>query len=202
MRRNCTFACLMVLAVSSHCLGQDHAPGASIVASFRFYSNIGGECIAAVTQFQARTTGEPRERLTITCKGRKIALFETDGKLVDWRVNFPSGDRLFARWERGTGAELTVFKMSDANPLGNPIFDKWEVYAPEQIDYPDVVLVYSGVRFVGAFKIPTQTDLYRWDGKEYKLETSWKWDERMRYEDRYCILDAKLLNCPATQKSR
>jgi hypothetical protein len=202
MRRNCILACLMVLAASNYCPGQDHAPGVSTVASFRFYSNGVGECVAAVTKFQIQATDEPREKLAITCKGKKIASFETGGNLVDWKVNYPEGDRLFARWERGTGGELTVFKISTANPPAKPIFDKWEVYVPELIDYPDVVLVYSGVRFVGALKTPTQTDVYSWDGNEYKLEESWKWDERMRYEDRFCILDAKLLNCPATLKRR
>jgi hypothetical protein len=202
MRRNGALACLLFLAVSVCGLGQDQAQRPSVIASLRFDSDAIGECLAAVTAFRIRATGEPRERLTITCQGKQITRFETGGNLVDWKADNVHGDRLFARWERGTGGELTVFRITTLNSASKPIFEKGEVYVPEIVDSPDVVLVYSGVRFVGALKTPTQTDVYRWDGNQYNLEKSWIWDERMRYEDRFCVLDAISLNCPATPKKR
>ena len=137
MRRSCSLACLVLLAASTCGRGQGPARGASVVASLRFDSDGIGKCLAAITQFQIQATGEPRERLTITCEGKQIAAFETGGTLVDWKVHYPDGNRLFARWERGTGAELTVFKMTKQNSAAKPIFDRWEVYAPEVFDFPE-----------------------------------------------------------------
>jgi hypothetical protein len=133
--------------------------------------------------------------------GKQIAKFDTSGRFFDWRIHYPDGNRLFARWERGTGGELTVFNVTPNSPA-KPIFDKWEVYIPDMLDAPDVVLVYSGVRFVGSLKTPTLTDVYEWDGNRYELRNSWKWDERMRYEDRFCVFDVKSLNCPASSTTR
>lgn len=197
MRGNAVVACLLLLATPLCSSGQNEAQPPTVIASLRFESDGTGECLATVSQYQAQDTGEPRERLTITCMEKQIARFDTSGVLVDWAIHYPDGNRLFARWERGTGGELTVFKITPNSPA-KPIFDKWEVYIPDMLYVPDVVLVYSGVRFVGALKTPTQTDVYEWHGTQYELRNSWKWDEKMRYEDRFCVLDAKSLNCPAT----
>ena len=71
---------------------------------------------------------------------------------------------------------MTVFEAHKTRH--KPLFDKWEVYIPDMLYAPDVVLVYSGVRFVGSLKTPTLTDVYEWDGNQYELKNDWKWDER------------------------
>jgi hypothetical protein len=197
MRGNAALACLLLLAAPFCCPGQNKAQHPSVIASLRFQSEGAGKCLATVTQYQVQDTGEPRQRLMITCMGKQVARFDTSGFLVDWAIHYPDGNRLFARWERGTGGELTVFKITPSSPA-KPIFDKWEAYIPDMLYVPDVVLVYRGLRMVGALKTPTQTDVYEWDGSQYELRNSWKWNEKMRYEDRFCVLDTRSLNCPAT----
>jgi len=178
-------------------VGQDHTRPTSTIASLRFDSDKAGACFATVTGFYVQATGEPRQRLTIACEGKQLAQFETPGAFIEWAFHRLDGNRLFVSWERGTGGELTVFKIPPNAPA-KPIFDKWETYVPEGLWEPDVILVYTGTRFFGPVKTPTKPDVYVWNGNEYKLDSSWNWSTNMRWQDRFCILDAKLLNCPAT----
>lgn len=103
--------------------------------------------------------------------------------------------------EGGSYVHFTVFKINSRLLTASTVFDELLEGAPDVINAPDVLLVQHGKRFPEgqATWLPTSTDVYRWTGEKYELSSRWKWGVGMRFQDRFCVLAAKSLSCPATE---
>ena len=136
----------------------------------------------------------------ISCRGKRILSYPTQDALVDLFLNYPHDDRVFARWEGGSHVRFTVFRVNGNPSVGTVVFDRQLEGTPDVVNTPDVLLVHSGKRWLSGqvASLPTSTDVYRWTDGQYVLTESWKWEEAMRYEDRFCVLDVKMLSCPVT----
>lgn len=187
---------IIFLALISATSGQAQRAGTEL-ASLRFSLGNGAGCRAAVRDLSSPV---PRRQLTITCEGRLVLSYTTDDDLVDISRDSAAGDRIIARWEGGSHFRMTVFQIGVANLsiTGQKVFDESLDFAPDFLVAPDDLLVYRNKRFIGSEIIPSRTDVYHWTGDHYVLAGSWKWNEDMRYEDRFCVLDPQKLSCPAT----
>jgi hypothetical protein len=170
------------------------------IASLVFNAGIAGDCLVNVSAAKERPSEPPNQVLAISCQGKQILRYATQDALIDLSLNYPHDDRVFARWEGGSHVRLTVFRVAEHQAVGSVVFDKQLEGAPDVINTPDALLVHKGKRWIDgqAFSLPTSTDVYRWVGDKYVLNESWKWNENMRFEERFCILDTKNLSCPVT----
>jgi hypothetical protein len=160
-------------------------------------------CTVVVRNLALDPKSEPHEALSIVCDGKQLLRYETDDDLIDIFLNYPHTDRVFARWQGGSHVRMTVFKVDAKRSQATTVFDEQLEDAPEVINVPDVLLIERGKRFPEgqAASIPTSTDVYNWTGEKYELSSTWKWDPEMRFDDRFCMLDAKELSCPVAQIS-
>lgn len=175
---------------------QASRPKTAPIASLQFTVQNGERCEAAV-----REVASPSEhrQFTVFCDSKLVFSYLTPDHLLDISRDSFYGNRLFTRWEGTTLVHLVVFRL-EVNQVSSKVqvaFDQSGEFFSD-VPSPDVVLVYKDKRFAGADIIPTRTDVYAWDGSNYELKSSWKWNEEMRYEDRFCVLDPKRLSCPAT----
>ena len=194
-----TLSPLLVLGmVSTIALAQRNPQPNSQLAMLRFETDTGQECQVNVDEITPQT---PRRHLSISCGGTTIGDYTTDDHMLDVSRDSAIGDRIVSRWEGGAHFRVVVFliKRTDGSLLASPVFDKALDFAPDFLVSPDLLLVYRDKRFVKAVGIPTRTDVYEWTGSEYKLTKSYRWNESMRFEDRFCVLDTKNLSCPVTE---
>lgn len=169
---------------------------AASIASLQFAMQNGDICEAAVREV---TSPSEHRQFTVSCDSKLIFSYVTPDHLLDISRDSFDGNRLFTRWEGTTLVHLVVFRIV-VNQISSKVqiaFDQSGEFAPD-VPSPDVLLVHKDKRFAGAEIIPTRTDVYAWDGSKYELKSSWKWNETMRYEDRFCVLDVKTLSCPVT----
>jgi hypothetical protein len=165
-------------------------------ATLQFTAQNGDPCEAAVREL---TAPAENRKFTISCGSKVIFSYITPDHLLDISRDSFDGNRLFTRWEGTTLVHLPIFRM-EINQISSKVdtvFDQSGEFSPD-IPSPDVILLQKDKRFVGADIIPTRTDVYLWNGTKYELKWSWKWNEGMRYEDRFCVLDGKTLSCPVT----
>ncbi len=181
---------MLIVGVASAQVGHD-----TTVARLNFDTDHGQACEASVVEV---TPSAPRRQFTITCDGKRIFQFITEDHLVNLQTNYPKGDRIAVWWEGGSHVRLTVFKIETTPNTARTVYDEPLEFAPDFLTSPDRLLVYRDKRFVRAVGIPTRTDIYEWTGSEYRLAQSYHWNENMRFEDRFCVLDTKSLACPVT----
>ena len=169
----------------------------SELATLKFSLENGPECRASVREM---SSSAPRRQLSISCEGKPVLTYSTDDDLVDLARDSAAGGRIVTRWEGGSHFRMAVFQVSatDHSTTGQKVFDEALEFAPDFLVAPDVLLVHRDKRFVGSEAIPSKTDVYQWSGGKYDLVKSWKWNDGMRYEDRFCVLDPKKLSCPVT----
>lgn len=169
----------------------------SELATLKFNLENGPECRTSVREVSSLAPGR---QLAISCDGKLVLSYSTDDDLVDLSRNSATGGRIVTRWEGGSHFRMAVFQVSatDRSTTGQKVFDEALEFAPDFLVAPDVLLVYRDKRFVGSEAIPSRTDVYQWSAGKYDLVKSWKWNDGMRYEDRFCVLDPKRLSCPAT----
>jgi hypothetical protein len=188
----------LFLAIIEVSLGQGQAsrPISSPEASLRFTAQNGDLCEATVRD---QVAPSEKRRFTISCDSKMIFSYITPDHLLDISRDSFDGTRLFARWEGTTLVHLTIFhlEINQISSKVDTVFDQSGEFFPD-IPSPDVILLQKDKRFVGADIVPTRTDVYGWNGSKYELKSSWKWNEGMRYEDRFCVLDVKALSCPVT----
>jgi hypothetical protein len=192
----------ILLIMFSHVLCSQE-PGAHGIALLNFDTSSAGDCSVRVNAGETNPNGPRTQVLTISCQGKPLLNYPTQDALVDLFLNYPHDDRVFARWEGGSHVLFTVFRVSGSPSQGTVVFDKKLEGAPDVVNMPDVLLVHSGKRWLSgqAASMPTSTDIYRWADGKYVLTESWKWNDAMRYEDRFCVLDVKALSCPVTPLS-
>jgi hypothetical protein len=195
MRKQTLISAILILFAPLLCA---QATGAHSVAALDFNVGLAGDCSVNVSASTVNPSGPPMQDLTILCQGKRVLSYSTQDTLVDLFPNYPHDDRIFARWEGGSHVRLTVFRVSGKPLAGTVVFDKQLEGAPDVVNTPDVLLVHNGKRWISgqADSLPTSTDVYRWNGKQYALIERWKWKEDMRYKDRFCVLDVKALSCP------
>ena len=154
-------------------------------------------CIVAV---ENATPSAERRHLTVTCASKTVLSYLTEDHLLDMSRNSSDGTRIIVRWE-GTGLfHVTILNLG-ITELGTQVrivFDQSSRTAPEILAAPDVILAFGEESLKGDTFVPTTTDLLRWDGGQYKLAARWKWNDEMNFNDRFCVLDPKVLSCPAT----
>ncbi len=166
--------------------------------------SVNGGCIANIQRGADQQSGPPpQDVLTIRCGTKQLLQYASDDAAVDIFTNYPHADRVFVRWEGGAHVTFTAFLVAKDGSSARTVFDQKLEGTPDVVNTPDVLLVHSGKRWVDgeAESIPLKTKVYAWTGETYKLSETWEWEERMRYKDRFCVLDPKTLNCPATPKS-
>jgi hypothetical protein len=175
---------------------QANRPISSPEATLRFTAQNGDICDAAVREV---TSSAENRRFTISCGSKVIFSYITPDHLLDISRDSFDGNRLFTRWEGTTLVHLAIFRV-EINQISSKVetlFDQSGEFPPD-VPSPDVILMHKDKRFMGADIIPTRTDVYAWNGSKYELKSSWKWNESMHYEDRFCVLDVKVLSCPVT----
>jgi hypothetical protein len=195
--RKRTLALILVIFVHVLCAQE---PGAHSIASLDFNAGSAGDCSVRVNAGETNPNGPPTQVLMISCRGKRILSYPTQDALVDLFLNYPHDDRVFARWEGGSHVRFTVFRVNGNPSVGTVVFDRQLEGTPDVVNTPDVLLVHSGKRWLSGqvASLPTSTDVYRWTDGQYVLTESWKWEEAMRYEDRFFVLDVKMLSCPVT----
>ena len=170
------------------------------IALLNFNAGSAGDCSVVVRAAEANPSKPPMQVITISSNGKDILSYPTQDALIDLFLNYPHDDRIFARWEGGSHVRFTVFRVTGDPAVAAVVFDKQLEGTPDVVNTPDVLLVHNGKRWLSgqADSIPTSTDVYHWTGERYVLTQSWKWNEPMRYQDRFCVLDPKSLSCPVT----
>ena len=199
-KRELTLCCLALLWSSSV-----HAQRTEteVLASLRYDAGKDSSCTVVVRNLALSPQSGSHEALYVVCDGKQLLRYETDDDLIDVFLNYPHTDRVFARWQGGSHVRMTVFKVDAKRWQASTVFDEQLEGAPEVINVPDVLLIERGKRFPEgqAVSIPTSTDVYNWTGEKYELSSRWKWGPQMHFDDRFCMLDAKDLSCPATPVS-
>jgi len=170
------------------------------VAYLRYQAGVDGDCSASVGARADEGNAPPSQVLTVTCQGKQVLHYVTQDTFVDLFLNYPHADRVFAIWEGGSHVRFTAAKVDSHHLSASVVFDEQLEGAPEVINAPDVLLVQRGKRWLNGqvTSTPTSTDVYQWTGDKYELSKRWKWNDGMRYEDRFCVLDVKTLSCPVT----
>jgi hypothetical protein len=192
---------VLLLVIASCCVSGAQSTTAHSIASLNFDAGAAGDCLVEVRATRANTDGPIMQVLMISCNGKNVLSYPTQDSLIDLFLNYPHDDRIYARWEGGSHVRFTVFRVSGNSSTGALVFDKQLEGTPDVLNTPDVLLVHTGKRWPEGQtnSLPTQTDVYHWTGERYSLTASWKWKQEMRYEDRFCILDPKILTCPMTR---
>jgi len=163
--------------------------------------SVNGGCVADIQRGTEQKAGPPpKDVLTIKCGMKQLLRYASDDAAVDIFVNYPHPERVFVRWEGGAHVTFTAFWIAKDGNSARVVFERKLEGAPDVVNTPDVLLVHSGKRWVDgeAESIPLKTEVYTWTGETYKLSDTWSWEERMRYKDRFCVLDPKNLSCPVS----
>lgn len=188
----------IVLVCGKLSLGQSHTihSKTTTYATLRFTSKDGDNCEAVVRD--ATGVSETR-RFTISCNSKVIFTYSTPDHLLDISRDSFDGDRFFTRWEGTTLVHLVIFhiEINQMTSRAVVVFDQSAEFMSD-VPSPDTLLVYKDKRFVGNDIMPTETDVFIWDGDTYELKSRWKWNEDMQYDDRFCVLDTRRLSCPVT----
>jgi hypothetical protein len=164
--------------------------------TLKFTTKDGTSCEALVRD----SSGSSEQRkLTISCGSKEISAYSTPDHILDIARDSFDGDRLFARWEGTTLAHLTVFhiEVNQLTTKATVVFDQSAEFMPD-VPSADNLLVSKGKRFVGGDMLPTQTDVFTWNGQKYERKSSWKWNDSMMYEERFCVLAPQKLSCPVS----
>lgn len=183
-------------------IGMAHAVSRHHSATVSFDpGSVNGGCVADIRRGDEQKAGPPpNDVLTIKCGMKQLLQYASDDDAVDIFVNYPHPDRVFVLWEGGAHVTFTAFWIAKDGNSARVVFEQKLEGAPDVVNTPDVLLVHSGKRWVNGEEesIPLKTEVYIWTGETYKVSDTWRWEERMRYKDRFCVLDPKTLNCPAT----
>jgi hypothetical protein len=178
-----------------------------ILPSIALAPNAGGQTLAELRlpnlgcDVVVNETDESNRRLTISCRSKVVFNYSTEDHLVDLSRDSSGGTRVIARWEGTRLFHVTIFSIKTTNTgiAVSTVIDRDGRVASDILTNPDVVLAFGDERLVGDVWTPTATDVYEWDGDAYKLYGRWKWGGGMSFKNRFCVLDAKSVPCPAAQ---
>jgi hypothetical protein len=191
-----TLLLMTIVFIAKSSFSQPPAPKAKLApyAALRFTTKDGTSCGAIVRDSPGNSE---QRKLTISCGSKELLAYATPDHILDISRDSFDGDRLFARWEGTTLAHLTVFQVqvNQLTAKATVVFDQSAEFMPD-VPSADTILVSKGKRFVGDEMLPTQTDVFTWNGQRYERKSSWKWNDSMKYEERFCVLDPKGLSCP------
>jgi hypothetical protein len=129
-------------------------------------------------------------------------LKKTTDFLLDIQTDSGNRQRFFVRWEGGqTRLQVLELTVNSGNQdIVAEKFNESSEFMPDVLASPDVLLVHREKRFDTDGKIlPSRTDVYAWKDDKYELSSSWRWEQGMQYDDRFCVLQPKLTGCRMVQ---